>query len=323
MKLLKIFIIYILFANMICSAEIFHDGSQLKLVYPNPLKKNILNKQSELKNKHFKKKSISLKKSALKNVNSNANKKKLKSVFSNSYSYKHSYLFNADVMHPISGDVVSKFGWNAFGEGGFNTGILIKPLKKEVFSPAAGKIIFIGEVDGYTGKTIAIKSDNFFAVISGKISGNFTEGMQLNKGQKIGELSSDNLNFEVRDFRGNPYDPIAVVSKKKRIVRNVNIFQAFEKLLLKHGFHPKFIPIMFCIANWESSLNPSATNYNRNKTLDIGLFQINSIWQKKCRASINQLYDIDANTRCALTVLKVQGLSAWVTYNKYASMCNG
>lgn len=299
----KIFLFFYLFICKYSFANTFQDNSKVILVYPK--------KEESVKK---------LKKG--KNVSSFILKKKVNylNLFTNNGSYKHSALFQADVMYPTSGSVVRNFGWSAFGQNEFNTGILIKPNADKIYAPSSGLVLFIGIVKKY-GQTVVIKSNQFFTIISGNLELEISEGSLIKKGQLIGKTNTE-YQFEVRDFRGNPYDPISAVSKKRRIIKNANIYQAFEKLLLKHGFHPKYIRVMYCIANLESSLNPSATNYNKNKTIDIGLFQINSIWLKKCSTSLNQLYEIDVNTKCALTVLKNQGLTAWVTYNKYRSICN-
>lgn len=313
----KIFLFFSLFICKYSFANTFQDNSKVVLVYP---------KKEEIV-KHLKKEKYEIKENLLVHKNNKTHisslfkrKGNYQNLFNKSESYRHAALFQADVMYPTSGSIVRNFGWNAFGQNEFNTGILIKPNSEKIYAPSTGKISFIGEVKKY-GQTVVIKSNQFFTIISGNLELKISEGSLIKKGQLIGNTNTE-YQFEVRDFRGNPYDPIAAVNKKRRIIKNANIYQAFEKLLLKHGFHPKYVPVMYCIANLESSLNPSATNYNTNKTIDIGLFQINTIWLKKCGTSLNQLYEIDVNTRCALTVLKNQGLTAWVTYNKYRSICN-
>ena len=81
---------------------------------------------------------------------------------------------------------------------------------------------------------------------------------------------------------------------------------------------------MYCIAKWESGLNPKAINFNQNNTVDVGLFQINSTWLKKCNTTISMLYNEKENSKCALTVFQKQGFPAWTTYNnkfKNSSYC--
>lgn len=314
----KCFFVFIFIVCKFSFANTFQDTSKIVLVYPNQIE----SEKNVKKEKYIKNEKLMIKKSSKSHFPSLVKKKgNYQNLFIKQGNYRHAALFQADVMYPTSGNVVRNFGWSAFGVNEFNNGILIKPNSDNIYAPSSGKASFIGDIKKY-GQTLVIKSNQFFTILSGNFDLEISEGDNVKKGQFIGKINSE-YQFEVRDFRGNPYDPIAAVNKKRRIIKNTNIFQAFEKLLLKHGFHPRYIPTMYCIANWESSLNPSATNYNTNRTVDIGLFQINSIWQKKCNTSLNQLYDIDNNTKCALVVLKKQGLTAWVTFKKYSSLCSG
>ena len=59
---------------------------------------------------------------------------------------------------------------------------------------------------------------------------------------------------------------------------------AFDKCFTIAGEKYKIQPeILLSIAIVESSLNPGSVNVNKNKTKDIGLMQINSIWLPKLR----------------------------------------
>lgn len=49
--------------------------------------------------------------------------------------------------------------------------------------------------------------------------------------------------------------------------------------------------ILIAIAQVESKFNPYALNYNSNGSVDIGLMQINSLWQKKLKDSWKYLFD--------------------------------
>lgn len=238
--------------------------------------------------------------------------------------YKHGYNFKADLMFPISGTLGANFGWStSFNQGHFNEGIYLIPrlIDTTIYSPASGKIVYLKFVKD-KGKTIGIKSHGFFSVvaITNESQGDFNKniGDFVKKGEEIGLINKGKIIFEVRDFKGNPYDPIRIITHKKIDTTDKNkIFMAFRDMLLKHGFKKKEIRNMFLIANMESSLNPSAINYNRNGTVDIGLFQINSIWNKKCGLKSIELYDVNSNIECAHLVLRTQGLSAWVTWNNY------
>ena len=239
-------------------------------------------------------------------------------------NYRHGYNFQADLMFPISGNLESPFGWTtSFNQGHFNEGIYLIPklVDSPVFSPASGKIVYLNFVKD-KGKTMGIKSSGFFSVvaITNESQGDFNKkvGDFVKKGEKIGAIEKGRILFEVRDFKGNPYDPIRIITHKKIDTSSKNqIYIAFRDMLLQQGFKIPEIKNMFLIASMESSLNPSAINYNRNGTVDIGLFQINSVWHKRCGVNSTELYDVNANIKCALIVLRNQGLSAWVTWKNY------
>ena len=237
--------------------------------------------------------------------------------------YAHGSQFKPDIMFPISGKLVAPFGWNtSFNQGRFNEGIYLSPNSKDnsIYSPATGKIVYLKLIQD-TGITLGIKSHGFFTVVALPLEnkGHFTKnvGDDVKKGELIGHINHGTVLFEVRDFHGNPYDPIRIITHKKLDLTSQNqVYIAFRAILHEHGFKSNEIKPMFYIASMESGLNPSALNYNRNGTVDIGLFQINSIWQKRCHVSSVELYDVTENIRCALIVLRNQGLSAWVTWNE-------
>ena len=84
-----------------------------------------------------------------------------------------------------------------------------------------------------------------------------------------------------------------------------------------HGFSERDIPVMYCIANLESSFNPRAQNFNKNKTYDTGIFQINDIWLRECRMTRKDLFHVSNNAKCAKIVLIKQGFTAWTTYKQF------
>jgi hypothetical protein len=94
------------------------------------------------------------------------------------------------------------------------------------------------------------------------------------------------------------------------------------RLLVDHGFPKESVPKMVCTARFESNFSAFASNYNRNGTMDTGLFQINDIWLKACNVSREDLLDPEENTRCAYTVFKKQGMKAWVAYKRKRSYCH-
>ena len=72
--------------------------------------------------------------------------------------------------------------------------------------------------------------------------------------------------------------------------------------------------IMLAIAKAESGMNPLASHKNTNGSVDIGLFQINSIHGKDQL----ELFDVDHNLEVARQVYEKQGLGAWVAFSSGA-----
>jgi len=61
--------------------------------------------------------------------------------------------------------------------------------------------------------------------------------------------------------------------------------------------------LLKAIAKAESNLNPSATNHNGNRTVDVGLMQINSIWADKLGDTWNHLFDPCTNVMVGAWIL--------------------
>ena len=92
--------------------------------------------------------------------------------------------------------------------------------------------------------------------------------------------------------------------------------------LERAGFPREIVPVVTCLAEKESNFNPNAVNIqNINNSKDHGLLQINDIWMKTCNLNASDLSNPLKNAKCALKVYKKQGLTAWVTYNKFKRTC--
>lgn len=78
---------------------------------------------------------------------------------------------------------------------------------------------------------------------------------------------------------------------------------------------PEEPDIMLAIAKAESKLNPHALNRaNRNGSVDIGIFQINSIHGYDEEYLKNE----DNNLKIAREIYEKQGITAWASYNNGA-----
>jgi hypothetical protein len=75
---------------------------------------------------------------------------------------------------------------------------------------------------------------------------------------------------------------------------------------------PEDPEVMLAIAKAESGLNTTEVNRaNTNGTIDVGIFQINSVWGY----SEAYLKDEDNNLEVAREVYDTQGITAWAVYN--------
>ena len=73
--------------------------------------------------------------------------------------------------------------------------------------------------------------------------------------------------------------------------------------------------VALAIAKSESGLREDAFNtYNTNGTLDVGIFQINSIHFSKEGCSLKELVDAKKNVDCAYKIYEASGWNAWVVY---------
>jgi hypothetical protein len=254
----------------------------------------------------------------------------LKSFGKNSTSFEISW--------PLQyGAMTNQFECNTYQKASCLEGIKLFSMQKTVSSPNRGVIVLSKKAEG-KGLLVVIKSDQFYTILYNLKSVSVKKGDSVTMGQKIGVMKDNILGFELRDATGKSYDPekflpsLPVSPQKKETEhsksngridpRDKALFKNFSAFMKISGFEKKDIPKMYCIAVWESFLNPKAINHNNNGTYDIGLFQINQVWEKTCGMTKDDLFDVQNNTKCALLVLKKQGITAWSSWKKYARFCN-
>lgn len=95
----------------------------------------------------------------------------------------------------------------------------------------------------------------------------------------------------------------------------VNPPASHEDLINKH-FPPEAVPTAIRVAKAESTLNPEATNTNKNGTQDSGLFQINDVNIPELQeagiiSSRNDLFDPETNTKAAAYLHSQYGFKPW------------
>ena len=94
-------------------------------------------------------------------------------------------------------------------------------------------------------------------------------------------------------------------------------------LLTFAGFTPAEAHVMTCVSFYESSHRPAAINLaNRNGSIDVGLFQINTIWHNRIPyCELDKLQNPMYNVKCARYVYELQGYEAWYGYRYNEQTC--
>ena len=112
---------------------------------------------------------------------------------------------------------------------------------------------------------------------------------------------------------------IAVTAPKELTMNKAQV----ARVIAAAGFPRQVVPIVTCLAKYESHFKPNAVNDNENNSHDYGLLQINSIWLKTagCNTSVKNILDPEQNAKCALKIYKTQGLTAWTTYKTFRNTC--
>jgi hypothetical protein len=87
-----------------------------------------------------------------------------------------------------------------------------------------------------------------------------------------------------------------------------------EKMIYEE-FGPADYKVARAVAKAESGLREQAFGINTNNTIDVGVFQINSIHfgQKGC--SFKEVLDARSNIKCAHEIQKASGWTAWSVFN--------
>lgn len=97
-------------------------------------------------------------------------------------------------------------------------------------------------------------------------------------------------------------------------------FAELKELWIKNGGSPADAATAAAIAMAESGGRATARNTNKNGSVDIGLWQINSVHRgafglpKDLQAFEAFLTNPNNNAKAAVAIKKVQGWNAWVAY---------
>jgi hypothetical protein len=134
---------------------------------------------------------------------------------------------------------------------------------------------------------------NFLFVVIGFVGWNIS----LTMPEVSFKWSSDPISFE------RPVE--AKFEVKETIVKEKTIEEKIAETF------PENPAIMKAIAQAESGMNPIASHKNINGSVDIGLFQINSVHGNDQL----ELFDVDKNLAVARQVYEKQGLGAWSAFS--------
>lgn len=111
-----------------------------------------------------------------------------------------------------------------------------------------------------------------------------------------------------------PREPQEVLSPlAEEVVTEIPSDLSDTEQIILDVFGERDFAVARAIAKSESGLNPEAWNANTNGTLDIGLFQINSIHWDKCGGMANLLDPLE-NAKCAKMIKDDSGWYPWVVY---------
>ena len=117
-------------------------------------------------------------------------------------------------------------------------------------------------------------------------------------------------------------EPITI--NKRAILKPVTIIKVLDypdeidtpiEKYICHVFGIYNCKTALAIAKAESGLREDAININTNNTIDVGIFQINTVHFKKYGCSLKDLVDAYKNTDCAYSIYKANGnFGAWVGF---------
>lgn len=232
-----------------------------------------------------------------------------------------SILVGGSVHTPVAGPVLNKLMQEGF------LSYTIQAHTTKAGAPIEGSVYYAGWLAKY-GLCVVIKNEHRVAVIGNLDRVYVEKGQYLFQDDPVGTVAYNNPVVFLVQNQDHLFDGVsrrtAAVSYDKggsararaEVLKKILTTDRVTRLLQQAGFPEKAIPTMVCIAKWESGLDPTALNFNQNNTVDVGLFQINSSWFKKCRTNLVPLYDEAENSRCALLIYNVQGFDAWTAYLK-------
>jgi len=122
------------------------------------------------------------------------------------------------------------------------------------------------------------------------------------------------------------HKPLQIVDRellKPTIIEYVNELPTLKNLTpieeyICEVFGPYECKIALSVARAESGMRADAFNTNTNKSLDLGIFQVNSVHWEKDGCHLTDLVDPYKNVDCAKKIYDASGWNAWSVWKNGA-----
>ena len=114
--------------------------------------------------------------------------------------------------------------------------------------------------------------------------------------------------------------PITWTNRKVKVIELIHSLPEIKNLTpIQKYICDKFgtwnCQIALAVARAESGFRAEAFNINNNNTIDVGIFQINSVHFKQPGCSLSEVIDPYKNVDCAYSIWQSSGWGAWSTVN--------
>lgn len=183
--------------------------------------------------------------------------------------------------------------------------IKLNKKKFRLFKKVNKKKAYI--VSGVTLFTIIAISGLMYAILTAVNSFFASNELVFNKPIEI------TLNKPV-EIKERKIDTVQVVKVIEDIPDYEHLETDIEKYICdKWGVYD--CKVALAVAKAESGLREDAININTNNTIDLGIFQINSIHYTKEGCSLKEVSTAKGNVDCAYQIWEAQGWTPWVVFN--------
>ena len=110
--------------------------------------------------------------------------------------------------------------------------------------------------------------------------------------------------------------PLQKVVEKKIILEYPDEIDTPLEVYICEKFGTYECKTALAIAKAESGMREEAFNINTNNTIDVGVYQINSIHFTKPGCSLKEIVIAEKNVDCAYTIWKASGWNPWVAFTR-------